>query len=80
MKKRENPLGDSNIVGENIRQIRLRKGMTQKELLIRLQVYGLDINPSSLSKAEGQTRKVTDRELLAFSEVLEVSCDDLLKK
>lgn len=54
--------------------------MTQKELLIRLQVYGLDINPSSLSKAEGQTRKVTDRELLAFSEVLEVSCDDLLKK
>ena len=45
----------------------------QKELLAQLQVRGVDLNASGLSKLEGQIRFVTDFELLALSEILNVS-------
>ena len=48
------------------------QGMKQKELLAQLKVRGVDINASALSKLEGQLRTVTDIELLAFAEILDV--------
>ena len=47
--------------------------MKQKELLAQLQVRGVDLNASGLSKLEGQIRYVTDTELLALSQILGVS-------
>ncbi|WP_330587311.1 MULTISPECIES: hypothetical protein [unclassified Acutalibacter] len=47
--------------------------MKQKELLAQLQVRGVDLNASGLSKLEGQIRYVTDTELLALSRILNVS-------
>ena len=41
---------------------------------------GVDINPSSLSKLEGQTRSITDVELKAIAAILKVSIDELLKE
>jgi len=52
--------------------------MKQKELLAQLQVRGVDLNASGLSKLEGQLRFVTDVELLALSDILNVSVDWLL--
>ena len=52
--------------------------MKQKELLAQLQVRGVDMNASGLSKLEGQIRYVTDIELVALSEILEVPVDYLL--
>jgi len=52
--------------------------MKQKELLAQLQVRGVDLNASGLSKLEGQLRFVTDMELLALSNILNVSVDWLL--
>ena len=49
------------------------QGMKQKELLAQLQVRGVDLNASGLSKLEGQIRFVTDFELLALSDILNVS-------
>lgn len=72
MRLRKIPLGTRNIIGSNVEEIRKQKGMKQKELLAQLQVRGLDMNASALSKLEGQVRMVTDRELLALSEILEV--------
>ena len=45
-----------------------------------MQLMGVDINPSSLSKLEGQRRIATDVELLAISLILKVEVDDLLDK
>ena len=56
----------------------LAKGMKQKELLAQLQVSGVDMNASGLSKLEGQIRYVTDVELVALADILEVSVDYLL--
>ena len=52
--------------------------MKQKDFLARLQVEGMDINASALSKLEGQVRGVFDSELLIISRVLGVSLDWLL--
>ena len=73
MKQRKKALGTMNGVGGRITEIRLSKGIKQKELIAMLQTDGVDINPSSLSKLEGQTRRVTDRELRAIAKVLRVS-------
>ena len=61
--------------------MRIRKqplGMKQKDLLTQLQIRGIDLNASGLSKLEGQLRSVNDTELIALSEVLNVSVDWLL--
>ena len=65
-------IGSENLVGQNIVLLRKRKGLKQTDLLAQLQVRGIDINQSALSDIEGQNRKVSDRELLAFAEILEV--------
>ncbi len=73
MRLRKQPLGDKNIVGARIESVRKKLGMRQKELLAQLQVKGIEMNASGLSKIEGKFRSVLDYELLAFSEILGVS-------
>ena len=78
MRLRKQEIGTKNIVGQRIEQARKRIGMKQKELLAQLQVNGVDMNASGLSKLEGQIRYVTDFELAALSRILNVSVDWLL--
>ena len=52
--------------------------MKQKDLLVQLQIRGVDLNSSGLSKLEGQLRGVADYELKAIAEVLGVSVNWLL--
>ena len=52
--------------------------MKQKDLLTQLQIKGIDLNASGLSKLEGQLRYVTDFELKALSEVLGMTVNELL--
>ena len=78
MRLREQELGTRNIIGARVEVIRKSMGMKQKQLLARLQIRGIDMNASGLSKLEGQIRMVTDFELKALSEILDVSVDELL--
>lgn len=78
MRLRNQPLGNKNLVGARVEAARKNYGMKQKELLAQLQVRGVDMNASGLSKLEGQLRLVTDQELLALSQILNVSVDWLL--
>ena len=80
MKPRKIPYGDKNICGKRIETLRKEQGMKQNELISKMQLMGVDINPSSLSKLEGQRRIATDLELLAISRILKVTADDLLDK
>lgn len=73
MRLRGQPLGTKNLVGARVETARRSQGMKQKELLAQLQVRGVDLNASGLSKLEGQIRYVTDTELLALSQILNVS-------
>lgn len=78
MRLRKQPLGSKNLIGARVETARKDQGMKQKELLAQLQVRGVDLNSSGLSKLEGQLRMVTDYELLALSRILNVSVDWLL--
>ncbi|MDR2647750.1 MAG: XRE family transcriptional regulator [Oscillospiraceae bacterium] len=78
MRIRHKPLGDRNLIGSRVEQRRLALGFRQKELLTQLQVRGIDMTASGLSKLEGQVRIVTDKELKGLAEVLHVSYDWLL--
>jgi hypothetical protein len=52
--------------------------MKQKDLLTQLQIRGVDLNASGLSKLEGQTRCVTDVELKQLAQALDISIHWLL--
>lgn len=78
MKPRKAKYGDKNICGANIERIRKELGMKQTTLVSKMQLMGVDINPSSLSKLEGQTRSATDIELKAIAAILGVTMEELL--
>lgn len=78
MRIRKQELGTRNIIGSKIESRRKELGIKQKDLLAQLQVAGLDINASGLSKLEGQVRSVLDYELVILAEVLGVSVAWLL--
>ena len=71
-------LGTKNIIGVRVEKRRKEIGMKQKDLLVQLQIRGVEINSSGLSKLEGQVRSVFDYELVALAEVLGVSVNWLL--
>ena len=78
MRLRKKELGTRNLIGNRVEYMRKKRDMKQKELLAQLQVNGVDMNASGLSKLEGQIRYVTDIELVALADILDVSVDYLL--
>lgn len=66
------------MVGAKVTRARLAQNMKQNELMSRLQTKGIDISVPALSLLEGQKRLVTDFELNALADVLNVSVDWLL--
>jgi transcriptional regulator with XRE-family HTH domain len=78
MRTRQQALGDRNIVGARVERRRRELHIRQKDLLTRLQINGVDLNASGLSKLEGQYRLVTDAELKCLALALEVKVDWLL--
>lgn len=78
MKKRKLELGEKNIIGARVTESRLALGMKQVELLAKLQTAGIDMSIPALSLLEGQKRPVSDIELNALADILNVSVDWLL--
>lgn len=64
-----------NIVGSRVVQARKAANppITQKDLIARLQILGIKMDQSTLSKIENQQRPVTDIEVIALSKALKVS-------
>ena len=80
MKKRKLARGDRNLIGARVTQARLAQGMKQVELLAKLQLAGVDMSIPALSLLEGQKRPVTDIELVALADILNVSVNWLLAR
>lgn len=74
-------MNKKNIVGIRVRQARKSANppITQTDLIARLQVLGMVIDQSGLSKIENGQRPVTDIEVIALAKALRVSEDWLLK-
>ena len=77
MKIRKNDYGTCNLVGKNIEKLRKQKGIKQKDFISKIQTMGVDINPTSYSKLEGQIRSATDKELYVIAKILAIPIEEL---
>lgn len=69
-----------NVVGPQVRKLRVRKGWTQPDLARKLQLQGWSVSTGSLGKVEAQLRRVPDCELMFLAKVLGVSIGELFPK
>jgi len=79
-KPRQLPVGNRNIVGQKVAQVRAEKKIKQKELVAMLQSMGMDICDTSMSRLEGQNRLVQDFEVPILAKALGVSVEWLLSE
>ena len=78
MRPRKGGYGNKNICGANIERIRKSLGMKQHVLVSKMQLLGVDIDPSNLSKLEGQVRIASDIELKAIAQIPGVTTEELV--
>ncbi len=57
-------------IGNNIRNIREKSGMTQEELSAKLQLRGCDITRSAMAKIEVGQRHLYPDEIILIKEIL----------
>lgn len=78
-KNRENS-GRLNLCGPQVAKFRMRtpEKLSQRALADRLQLAGIDLGKNAIQRIECGKRFVTDIELLALSQVLGVTLDQLL--
>ncbi|MBP5402633.1 MAG: helix-turn-helix transcriptional regulator [Treponema sp.] len=72
----------NNISGKNIARIRkkMQPKVSQRAFADKLQLYGIDVDKNAIQRMECGKRFVTDIELVAIADVLNVSVETLLKK
>ena len=68
-----------NVTGRNIRLARERARLTQKELSIKLETIAVYVCRGSISRIESGARIVTDIELQAIAEILNVPVQALFE-
>ena len=66
-----------NLIGENLKKLRIRLKLSQQELSGKLELLGVYICRGSISRIEDFSRTVTDIELFAIAEALGVDPGEL---
>ncbi|MCM1195405.1 MAG: helix-turn-helix domain-containing protein [Corallococcus sp.] len=64
-------------VGENIRLLREKTGMTQDALAAKLQLNGCDITRSAVAKIEVGQRHLYPDEIILIKRILEADYEDI---
>lgn len=67
-------------VGQNIRSLREKAGMTQDILAAKLQLRGCDITRSAVAKIEVGQRHLYPDEIILIKEILGVEFDDIFSQ
>ncbi len=75
----ESSLDRRNISGKRIRQMRIKKHISQADFAARVQVLGVILEQGSVSRIEHGQRMVQDYELRAMAQVLGVTADWLMQ-
>lgn len=61
---------DMNVVGQNVKLLREKHGMTQDQLAFQLEILGWKVDRFLISKIERGERQVTDKEVLLLADAL----------
>ncbi|CAI3334101.1 helix-turn-helix transcriptional regulator [Enterococcus cecorum] len=77
--KVEKIIDNKNVIGSNIRRIRLEKKIGQTELVRELQLRKISITRETLVKIEGGRQHIKLEQLKAIRDILQVSYDELLQ-
>lgn len=64
-------------IGQNIRSLREKAGITQEQLSIKLQVMGCDITRSAVAKIEVGQRHLYPDEIVLIKQILDVKYDEI---
>ncbi len=64
-------------IGNNIRLARINGGLTQDQLVAKLQLSGCDISRGTLAKIEAGIRHISVDELKSLKIILNLSYDDI---
>lgn len=70
---------DKNMVGSQVRKLRIEKGLSQQMLSNKLETLAIYICRGSISRIEDKQRTVTDIELYGLAEILGVSIESLFE-
>ncbi|TLG79734.1 helix-turn-helix domain-containing protein [Vagococcus zengguangii] len=76
--KEEKIIDKENIIGSNIRRIRIENQIGQTELIRELQLNKIDMTRETLVKIEGGRQHIKLIQLKAIRDILNVTYDDLL--
>ena len=66
-------------IGQNIRLLREKSGLTQEMLSAKLQTEGCDITRSALAKIEFGQRHLYPDEIILLKKLLKASYEDIFK-
>ena len=69
-----------NLIGENLKSLRIKAKMSQQQLSNKLELRGVYVCRGSISRIEDCSRTVTDIELFAIADVLDVEIGELFSK
>ena len=70
--------GLNNVCGKNVSRLRMKMGISQRELADKMQLVEIDIDKNAIQRLECGKRFVTDIEILAFAKVFNITLDELL--
>lgn len=64
-------------IGNNIRKLREKAGLTQEQVAAKLQINGCDITRSAVAKIEVGQRHLYPDEIMLLKEILGASYEDI---
>lgn len=64
-------------LGQNIRKLRMERGLSQEQTAAQLQVWGCDVTRSALAKIEVGQRHIYADELKALKDIFSVPYESL---
>ncbi|WP_318036060.1 helix-turn-helix domain-containing protein [Enterococcus spodopteracolus] len=76
----EKIIDNENIIGSNIRRIRMEKGIGQTELVKKLQLMNVGITRETLVKIESGKQHIKLEQLIGIKELLDVNYDSLMMR
>ena len=70
---------EMNMIGDQVRRLRLQKGWSQQKISNKLEMLAIYVRRGSISRIEDRQRTVTDIELFGLANVLGVPIESLLE-
>ena len=66
-----------NIIGKNLKKVRIQKHLTQQDIAVKLQLMGFEYDRITVSRIENGMRFVPDYEVLLLCTALEIPVNEL---